>query len=479
MGGADRSRDRRLVPAAVAGLVLGLWWLAAGADAAHVNVIELDDRIITPVTQKYIEIGISLSETDGAVCLVIMLDTPGGLIGSTRAIVKRIMNTDVPIVVYVAPSGSRAASAGLFITLAAHVAAMAPSTNIGAAHPVTIGGMEESVKKVVRRAKEGDAEEGQENGGDKGGDVVEEEQRSPMADKIVNDTVAWVTTIAKARGRNEEWARKAVTESFSITEEEAVKEHVVDLIAADLPDLLSQIEGRTVRVKGRDVTLETAGATIVRVPMSRMQKFLSIITHPNIAYLLMMLGTLGLIFEFTHPGIGFPGIAGLICLLLALYAFQILPVNYVAVALFVLGFVLLVAEVKVVSYGLLALGGAVCLTLGSLMLFDSSDPTFRVSLRVVLPTVITLVAITLLVLHRAVKSFKYPVATGTQGLVGEIGEASTELNLEGMVFVHGENWRATSRTPVARGQRVCVTRVEGLRLEVVPEGPKPEKEGER
>ncbi|MBI2496290.1 MAG: ATP-dependent Clp protease proteolytic subunit, partial [Candidatus Omnitrophica bacterium] len=294
---------------------MGLTVCSAQAQAAHVNVIELDNRIISPVTQQYIVDAIERSESDGATCLVIKLDTPGGLLESTRAIVKRIMNAKVPVAVYVAPSGSRAGSAGVFITLAAHVAAMAPSTNIGAAHPVVVG-------------------EG-------GGPVVEETQSDPMSEKIINDTVAWVTTIAKARGRNEEWAKNAVTESFSVAEDEAVKERIVDLVASDVTDLLTKIDGRQVELAGVAVQLRTAGAAVIPIPMSKRQEFLAIVTNPNIAYLLMLLGTLGLIFEFTHPGIGFPGIAGLICLLLALYAFQTLPVSYAAVALIAVGLALL------------------------------------------------------------------------------------------------------------------------------------------
>jgi len=450
----------------------------AHGETAVVNVIELDNQIITPVAQKYIEAAIDRSESDGAVCLVIILDTPGGLMESTRAIVKRLMNAQVPIVVYVAPSGSRAASAGLFITLAAHVAAMAPSTNIGAAHPVALGGMGESVEKIIKRVDKGDSGKEKGEGGEGKQELVREEQRSPMDDKIINDTVAWITTIAKARGRNEKWAEKAVTESFSITEEEAVKEHVVDLIAQDLPDLFSQLNGRPIQIKGKTVTLTTAGAVIVAIAMTPWQKFLAVITHPNIAYLLMMLGTLGLIFEFTHPGIAFPGIAGAICLLLALYAFQILPVNYAAIALLILGLTLLVAEVKVVSHGLLALGGAVCLTLGSLLLFQSPDPALRVSLSVISSMVITLAAITLIVLQRAVKSLTYPIATGAQGLAGQIGEASTDLDPEGTVFVHGEYWKARTSFLIKRGEKVRVVRVKGLSIEIEPQRPEKKEKGE-
>lgn len=456
---------------------LAMLWCGIGlcdqAQAAHVNVIELDNQIINPVTQQYIVDAIGRSETDGAVCLVILLDTPGGLLESTRTIVKRIMNAKVPVAVYVAPSGSRAGSAGVFITLAAHVAAMAPSTNIGAAHPVVVGEGGGPVKKLIRRitraVEDEEAPKGKRASRDKSAtpveeEVVEETQSDPMSEKIINDTVAWITTIAKARGRNEEWAKQAVTQSFSVTETDAVKEHIVDLIAVDLPDLLAKIDGRTVELTGVPVELSTKGAAIVHLPMTTRQQFLAIITHPNIAYILMMLGTLGLIFEFTHPGIGFPGIAGLICILLALYAFQTLPVSYAALALIVLGLGLLIAEIKIVSHGLLAVGGVISLTLGSLMLFESPDLNIRVSLSVILPAVATLAAIILFVVQRALRAQMHPIATGAQGLLGELGVASTDLNLEGKVFVHGELWNASSQHPVQQGEKVRVIRVEGLQL---------------
>ena len=457
------------------GLVAALLTVATGpVQAAHVNVIELDNRIISPVTQQYITDAIDRSERDGAVGLVIQLDTPGGLLESTRAIVKRIMNARVPVIVYVAPSGSRAGSAGLFITLAAHVAAMAPSTNIGAAHPVSVEGGG-PVRKLIRRFKRAAGDRGRD--GRREGErpaeeeVVEEETVDPMSQKIINDTVAWITTIATARGRNAEWAVKAVTESFSVTEDTAVKEHIVDLIAPDVPALLRQIQGRRVEVAGVAVELQTAEAEPITLPMSKRQEFLAILTNPNIAYLLMLLGTLGLVFEFTHPGIGFPGIAGLICVLLAFYAFQALPVSYAALALIVLGLGLLIAEIKVASYGLLGVGGVIALTLGSLLLFESPDPTLQVSLRVIFPTVATLAAIILFVLQRALSAQRQPVATGAQGLLGELGVAATALNLDGKVFVHGELWDADSRRPVPQGQKVRIVHVEGLRLLVEPQEP--------
>ncbi|MBI3082852.1 MAG: nodulation protein NfeD [Candidatus Omnitrophica bacterium] len=452
---------------------MGLTVCSAQAQAAHVNVIELDNRIISPVTQQYIVDAIERSESDGATCLVIKLDTPGGLLESTRAIVKRIMNAKVPVAVYVAPSGSRAGSAGVFITLAAHVAAMAPSTNIGAAHPVVVGEGGGPVKKLIKRIKRAVEDEtapkNKRGSRDKSStpveeEVVEETQSDPMSEKIINDTVAWVTTIAKARGRNEEWAKNAVTESFSVAEDEAVKERIVDLVASDVTDLLTKIDGRQVELAGVAVQLRTAGAAVIPIPMSKRQESLAIITNPNLAYLLMLLGTLGLIFEFTHPGIGFPGIAGLICLLLALYAFQTLPVSYAAVALIAVGLALLIAEIKIVSHGLLAIGGVISLSLGSLMLFESPDPTIQVSLSVIVPTVATLAAIILFVLQRALRAQAHPVATGAQGLLGDVGVASTDLNPDGTVFVHGELWNASSPHPIRQGEKVRVIRVDGLHL---------------
>jgi len=461
---------------------VGLVWLGLclpeQAQAAHVNLIELDNQIISPVTQQYIVEAIARSETDGAVCLVILLDTPGGLLESTRTIVKRMMNAKVPIAVYVAPPGSRAGSAGVFITLAGHIAAMATSTNIGAAHPVVVGEGGGPVKRLIRRITRQVEDESKPSRKGRDADqetveeeIVEEESRDPMAEKVINDTVAWVATIAKARGRNEAWARKAVTESFSVTETEAVQERIVDLLATDVKDLLAKIDGRTVELAGVRVELRTKDAEVVTMPMSKRQEFLAAITNPNIAYILMMLGTFGLIFEFTHPGVGFPGIAGLICLLLALYAFQALPVSYAAVALILLGLGLLIAEISMASYGLLAVGGVISLTLGSLMLFESPDPNIQVSLNIVLPTVATLAAIILLVVQRALSAHRKPVATGAQGIVGEIGVASTELNPEGRVFVHGELWTAISQRPIPQGTKVRVIHVDGLQLLVEPHEP--------
>jgi len=436
------------------------------AHAAHVNVIELDNQIISPVTQQYILEAIERSEREEAECVVVVLDTPGGLLESTRAIVKGIMNAKVPVVVYVAPAGARAGSAGVFITLAGHIAAMAPSTNIGAAHPVFGGGEGGVVKKLIRRFKKTPEDESEKPPKPDEEEIVEEEATTPMADKVLNDTVAWVTTIARTRHRNEEWAKKAVTESFSVTEDEAVKERIVDLVAADLNELLTKIDGWPVEIERRERVLSTATATVVSITLTPRQRFLATITNPNIAYLLMMLGTLGLIFEFTHPGIGFPGIAGLICVILAMYAFQTLPVNYAALALLGLGLILLIAEIKVVSYGLLTLGGVIALTLGSLMLVKSPEPSLQISLHVIAPIVVTLTTIVLFIMQRAFSAQTQRVTTGAHGLVGEIATAATPINPNGQVFVHGELWSASSPTAIQPGERVRVVRVNGLHLTV-------------
>ncbi|MEN6625030.1 MAG: nodulation protein NfeD [Candidatus Sumerlaeia bacterium] len=437
------------------GLILMLMLVPAVARAAavqperHVNLINLDNCIISPVITNFIGEAIDTSEADGAVCLVIVLDTPGGLLESARDIVKRIMNANVPIVVYVAPSGSRAASAGVFITMAANIAAMAPSTHIGAAHPVTMGENEGPGRILPQDGKTTPT-------------------LGTSSQKVLNDTVAWIEGIARARGRNVAWARRAVIESVSIGNEEAVAQKVVDLTAAGTADLLAKIDGRTVQLHDKAVQLATAGARLDTLEMGWVRRALSVVVHPNVAYILMMLGILGLIFEFTHSGFGFSGIAGLICLVLAFYAFQVLPVSYAALGLIVIGIGLLIAEIKIVSHGLLAVGGMISLVLGSMLLFESPAPELRVSLTLILSIVMTVGAIVLFLVWRAVRAQAMPTKTGATGMVGEIGRAMTPLNPGGQVYVHGEIWSATSSAPVEEGASVRVLEVEGLRLTVEP-----------
>ncbi|MGH7334705.1 MAG: NfeD family protein, partial [Candidatus Rokuibacteriota bacterium] len=323
-----RLRAGMIVVVAAGSLVAG----AAAQGGSAVATLTIDG-VISPVTVRLVESAIERARAEGARALVIQLDTPGGLEKSMRLIAQRILNAEVPVVVYVAPTGARAASAGVFITLAAHVAAMAPATNIGAAHPVAVGG---NVDKESLR-------------------------------KIANDAAAFVRTIAAERGRNADWAEKAVRQSVSITEREALRLRVIDVVAESLPDLLEKIDGRTVKTSRGPVTLATRGAVVRPIEIGYRDRFLAIITDPNVAYVLMMLGVLGLFFELSNPGVIAPGVIGGISLILAFYAFQSLPINFAGLLLIGLGVVLLVAEIKIVSHGVLAIGGVIAMALGSVM----------------------------------------------------------------------------------------------------------------
>jgi membrane-bound serine protease (ClpP class) len=402
---------------------------AAPAPVATVQV----DGVISPVTLRLVETALARAQADRAGALVILLDTPGGLERSMRAICQRLLNAEIPVVVYVAPTGARAASAGVFVTMAAHVAAMAPATNIGAAHPVAIGG-----------------------GGDK------ESLR-----KIENDAAAFARSIAAERGRNVEWAEKAVRQSVSITEREAVKLRVVDLVAESIPDLLERIDGRAVKTARGTVTLATRGAAVQPIEVGFRDRVLNVITDPNVAYILMMLGMLGLFFELSNPGAILPGVIGGISLILAFFALQSLPINYAGLLLILFGLALLVAEIKVVSHGVLAIGGVVAMSLGSLMLFDAPEVDVRVSWWVILPTVGATAAVFLFVIAAGVRALAARSPLGAPALVGQTGVARGALAPEGPVLVQGELWRAVARGgPVQEGDRVRVAGVQGLTLTV-------------
>ena len=397
----------------------------------QVDVIKINDAI-TPAVADFIRTSIEQSLKDGAECLVIQMDTPGGLDLSMRDIIKDMMNANIPIVVYVAPSGARAASAGVFITLASDIAAMAPGSNIGAAHPVAMGG------KMDRT----------------------------MTEKVVNDAVAYIESIAEKRGRNVKWAAQAVRESVSITETEALKIKIVDLIAKNLDDLLTKIDGRTVEKAGRTFTLSTKGAKINFLEMGFRDRFLAALSNPNIAYILMMIGLVGLYFELSNPGAIFPGVIGGICLILSFFALRTLPVNYAGVLLILLGVILFIAEIKIPSYGLLTVGGVISLALGSIMLFESPVPYLRASLAVIIPTVIVTAAFFIFAVTMTVRAYMAKPATGMEGLLGEVGTVATRIAPEGKVFVHGEFWNAYAEGTIEEGQKVRVIKAEGLKLKV-------------
>jgi membrane-bound serine protease (ClpP class) len=402
-------------------------------EKAAVFTIEVD-AIINPATAKFILDSIDEATQQNAQCLIIKLDTPGGLLESTRLIVKKELASTVPIIVYIAPAGARAASAGVFVTMAGNIAAMAPGTHIGAAHPVTMGG------------------EGKES--------------KTMTEKIVNDTVAFIKNIAKTRGRNADWAEKAVVKSVSITEEEAVKLNVVDLIASDIPSLLDKIDGRVIKFDGVTRTLHTKGIQPQPIQMSWRDRLLDVISNPTIAYILLMLGIYGIFFELSSPGAILPGVVGGIFLILAFYALQMLPVNYAGLALILFAIILFIAEIKVVSHGLLAIGGIISLFLGSMMLFQSPVEYMRVSLSVVIPAVIVSAAFFIFAVTRAINARLKKPTTGMEGLIGEVGIASTPVAPEGKVSIHGEFWNASSDQPIGTGAKIQVIGVANLRLKV-------------
>lgn len=409
---------------------------AAAAEEAQEKLVEaiVIDAGINPATADFIHESIATAARDGARALIIELDTPGGLLDSTKSIVKDLLGAPLPVIVYIAPSGAGAASAGVFVTMAAHIAAMAPGTNIGAAHPV--GGQGEDI----------------------GGD---------MREKVENFTASLSKTIAQERGRNVDWAEKAVRESVSITEQEALKLHVIDLVAIDRDDLLRKADGKEVSIRGSKAKLDVGGAEIVQKDMRLKQKFLNILANPNVAYLLMMAGILGLYVEFTHPGVFFPGVAGGICLVLALTALQVLPINYSGLALLFLGIALLVSELFIPSFGVMGVGGIVAFVLGSLLLFDTPESNLSVDPAIVYAAAATFGGFTLLVSYLVVRSQRSKPALGREGLIGEIGEVRQRISDgTGKVFVHGEYWNAAADEPIEVGERAEVLAVEGIRLTV-------------
>ena len=407
--------------------------ISAGSEggARPVLVIRVEG-VIAPSSADYIISAIKRADRERAQALVIELDTPGGLDLSMRSIIKEMLSAERPTVVYVSPSGARAASAGAFITLAAHVAAMAPGTNIGAAHPVNMGG----------------------------------QMDKEMNKKVTNDAAAYIRTIAERRGRNIQWAEDAVRKSVSATEKEALKLKVIDLVSEKLDDLLVAIDGLAVTTASGKVALRTKGAEVKRIEMGLGDKILKVISDPTIAYLLMMLGLAGLYFELSTPGAILPGILGGICLILAFYAFQTLPINYAGLLLILLAIVLFIAEVKVASHGLLAAGGITAMILGSLMLIKSSEPFMRISLAAILATTGATAAFFIFMVTMALKTQRQKTTTGVEGLIGQVGTARTPLRPEGRIFVGGELWSARCEEGAETGDKVRVQAVKGLMLMV-------------
>ena len=403
----------------------------AQAAEGDIYIVEVADAI-SPGTAEFIQNSIARAEAEQAACIIIELDTPGGLAESMRLIIQDILGSKVPVVVYVSPSGARAASAGVMITMAADIAAMAPGTNIGAAHPVGAGGKDISGK---------------------------------MSEKVINDMVAHAKSVAEQRGRNKEWVEQAIRESVSVTETEALKENIIDLVAKDTDDLIRQLKGRKIKDKG---VLKLDGAEKVVVKPSLRTKILKTISNPNIAYILLMIGFAGLYFELSHPGAIFPGVIGGIALVLAFFALQTLPVNYAGILLIILAIIFFIMEMKISSYGLLSVAGIVSLLLGSLMMFKDTGPDMRLSLKVLLPTIILISGFFVFVAGLVFRAQMAKPRTGTKGLVGEVGIVKNALAPEGKVFVHGELWNAKAEKTIAEDTRVRVVNVVNLMLEVEP-----------
>ncbi len=422
------------------GFLLLIWLLAVSpAHSKDLVIVVKISGSINPAVAEYISHEISQANADQEALIVLHMDTPGGLDTSMRQIIKKIQGSQVPVASFVAPSGSRAASAGTFITIASHIAAMAPGTNIGAAHPVNM------------------------MGGGGGG-----EQAKTMEHKVVNDAAAYIRSLAQLRNRNEHWAELAVVKSVSISAEEAMRLNVIDLVAADVKALVLAVDGREVQVASGSVTLRTGNLEIVYHEMNPRQKFLDIISSPNVAYILMMIGMVGLYFELSNPGLVLPGVIGAISLILALYAMQTLPINYAGLLLILFGVILFIAEISIMSYGLLSVSGVISIFLGSTMLIDSDDPALQISRAILYPTLGLTVVLSVGIVVLATRTRNLKKLGGMDGMIGETGLVKDALNPVGRVQVHGELWEAEAEGPVAEGETVRVDSVAGLKIKVSP-----------
>jgi membrane-bound serine protease (ClpP class) len=399
--------------------------------------ITIDDAAIHPVTSEYIRNTIDRAEAENARLIIIVLNTPGGLDSSMREIIERILSSKVPIAAYISPSGARAASAGFFISIACDLFVMAPGTNTGAAHPVGIS-------------------------------ITGQQMDETMAEKVTHDAASYIKTIAEKRGRNTKMAEDAVRESLSYTETEALKGGLIDLIAQNVTGIIDHFDGKHIkRFDGEELLLELRNEQVVDMPMSARQKFLLTISNPNLAYILLMLGLLGLYFEFSNPGAILPGVLGGICLLLAIFSFQILPINYVGLILILLAIGLFILEIKIQSYGILSVGGIIAMVIGSIMLIDAPIPELRPSLKFIIPVAVGLSLIFLFLIIIAIRAHVKRVFTGKEGLIGEIGVAQSDLTPQGKVFVHGELWNAEADQDIPKGTDVEVVEVlKNLKIKV-------------
>ena len=397
----------------------------------NIKILTIKEHLINPVTADYIERGLKKAEKENSI-LILKIDTPGGLLKSTEQIVKLLLNSSVPVIAYIHPKGARAASAGVFISYASHIFAMSPSTHLGAAHPVIGGGTWGTLGQETK-------------------------------DKIMSDTLAWAENIATQRNRPFSFIKEAIEESISITEEQALQERVCNLIADDLNDLLKQIDGKYVTTTEGKVKISIKGSGIEEIPFTGREQFLHMVIEPNIAYLLLTLGFLGLLFEITHPGFGVPGVIGLIFLILAFYAFSILPINYAAVALIILGILFLAIEAFTPTFGIFTLGAIIALSFGSVMLFNQ-PLLIKVSFKVFAPVIIFLAGLSIFLLKKVISAHLMKSRVGKEGLIAAEGLAHTHIQKQGKVLIHGEIWNASSLESIKKGEAVIVENVKGLKL---------------
>ncbi|HWP01360.1 MAG TPA: nodulation protein NfeD [Methylococcus sp.] len=433
----------------------GLAQAEAGVGFASKTVLELElEGVIGPATSDYVIRALDEAAERNVALVVLRMDTPGGLDTAMRQIIKKILGSPVPVVGHVAPAGSRAASAGTYILYACHIAAMAPATNLGAATPVEIPfptGLDEDRRKPGDKTEKG-----------------KPETTSALRDKAINDAVAYIRGLAKLRGRNADWAEQAVRQSVSLPAEDALRLKVIDLVARDTTELLEKLQGREVQVLSQPVKLDLTGARVERLEPDWRSRFLGVLANPNIAYILMLFGIYGIILELFHPGTLVPGTIGAICLLLALYALQALPVNYAGVGLILLGVGLMIAEAFVPGFGILAMGGAVAFVVGSVILLDTQVPGFGIDPFLIAGFAVGSAALFVGATGLILRARKRPVVSGREEMVGAVGQALEDFESRGMIRVHGEIWFAETKTPIRKGQSVKVRKIHGLTLEVEP-----------
>ncbi len=431
-------------------LITGFLFNGISANSIQGPVIQLTvDGVIGPATEDYIKRALETATESNAEMVIIQMDTPGGLDSAMREIIKNIASSTVPVATYVAPTGARAASAGTYILYASHIAAMAPGTNLGAATPVKIGGFSPPKPGKTEKEKQSKDDQTMEK---PDGDANED----AMQKKLINDAAAYIRGLAELRGRNQEWAEKAVREAASLPATEALKLNVIDILATSIADLLKQIDGREVSIHGQKRTINTTGLPLIKIDPDWRSRFLSVITNPNIAYILLLIGIYGLILEFSNPGAIVPGTVGAICLLLALYAFQLLPINYAGMGLILLGIVLMVAEALEPSFGVLGIGGVTSFVIGSIILMDTNAPGFGIDISVIITFAFISAVIFIFVVGMAVKARRRPVVSGLEELIGGEATVVNDFDHKGTVTIHSESWQAVSDTPLHKNQQVKV-----------------------